>query len=434
MRDILLTLFIFGTIPYIISKPYIGVLVWSWLGYMNPHRLTWGFAYSMPFSQIIALVTLFSVLFSKEKKSFPVTPITVVLILFLIYISISTIFAIYPERAVAELMRIYKIQVVIFLTLILFNNKERIHQLIWVIAASIGFYGLKGGLFAFLTGGGFRVWGPSGSFIEGNNELGLALIVVLPLFFYLKETLTKKWHKRLILISVGLIIISILSTYSRGAFLALGIMSFYLWLKMPNKLPAAIAGIILVVIVFSFMPDKFFNRMNTIETYQEDASAMGRINAWTLAINIANDRFFAGGAQHWSSKTFQMYAPVPDDVHDAHSIYFEILGEQGYMGLFLFLLLYFLAFKKAGWIIKKTRDIEELKWCNLLTRMIQVSLIGYASGGAFLGLAYWDLPYHLVAIIVLLGKIVENYKAPLKNTDIEEVKTSRQTKKKWAWE
>jgi len=435
MRDILLTLFIFGTIPYIFSKPYIGVLVWSWLGYMNPHRLTWGFAYSMPFTQVIALATLLSVLFSKEKKTFPVTPITVVLILFLIYISISTIFAIYPDRAFTELIRVYKIQTVIFLTLILFNNKARIHQLIWVIAASIGFYGLKGGLFAFLTGGDFRVWGPAGSFIEGNNELGLALIVILPLFFYLKDTLTKKWHKRLLLICIGLITISILSTYSRGAFLALAIISFYLWVKMPNKLPTAIAGIILAVVVLGFMPDKFFNRMDTIETYQEDASAMGRINAWTLAINIANDRFFAGGAQHWSSKTFQMYAPVPDDVHDAHSIYFEILGEQGYMGLFLFLLLYILAFKKAGWIIKKTRDIEDLKWCNSLIRMIQVSLIGYASGGAFLGLAYWDLPYHLVAIVVVVGRIVENYKPQKKQTTIHaESKIIKSPKKKWTWE
>lgn len=434
MRDLILTLFIFATIPYIFSRPYIGVLVWSWLGYMNPHRLTWGFAYSMPFSQIIAVVTLLSVLFSKEKKDFPITPITVVLIIFIIYMSIGTIFAIYPDRALEELIRFYKIQFVIFLTLMLFNNKERIHQLIWVIALSIGFYGIKGGIFALLTGGNARVWGPSGSFIQGNNELGLALIVILPLFFYLKNTLKQKWQKRLIIIAMALIIISILSTYSRGAFLALAVMSFFLWLKMPNKLPTAIAGIFIGVLVLSFMPDKFFDRMNTIETYQEDASAMGRINAWTVAINIANDRFFAGGAQHWSSKTFQMYAPIPEDVHDAHSIYFEMLGEQGYVGLLLFLLLYILAFKKAGWIIRKTRNIEDLKWCNFLIRMIQVSLIGYASGGAFLGLAYWDLPYHLVAIIVVVGKIVENYKAPQKNMDIEDIKTPGQTKKKWVWE
>ncbi len=434
MRDLILTLFIFATIPYIFSRPYIGVLVWSWLGYMNPHRLTWGFAYSMPFSQIIAVVTLLSVLFSKEKKDFPITPITVVLIIFIIYMSIGTIFAIYPDRALEELIRFYKIQFVIFLTLMLFNNKERIHQLIWVIALSIGFYGIKGGIFALLTGGNARVWGPSGSFIQGNNELGLALIVILPLFFYLKNTLKQKWQKRLIIIAMALIIISILSTYSRGAFLALAVMSFFLWLKMPNKLPTAIAGIFIGVLVLSFMPDKFFDRMNTIETYQEDASAMGRINAWTVAINIANDRFFAGGAQHWSSKTFQMYAPIPEDVHDAHSIYFEMLGEQGYVGLLLFLLLYILAFKKAGWIIRKTRNIEDLKWCNFLIRMIQVSLIGYASGGAFLGLAYWDLPYHLVAIIVVVGKIVENYKVPQKNMDIEDIKTPGQTKKKWVWE
>lgn len=436
MRDILLTLFIFGSIPYILKKPHIGILMWSWIGYMNPHRLAWGFAYSMPFAQVIAVVTILSALFSKEKKEFPVTPITVVLILFILHIAVSTFFAVEKELAVAELIRIYKIQLLILLTMIFFNTKERINQLVWVIAVSIGFFGIKGGVFSALTGGGFRVYGPAGSFIEGNNELGLALIMSIPLFFYLKETLENKWQKNLINISIILIIISVLSTYSRGAFLAILMMAFFLWLKMPNKLPTAIGGLIIAAALLSFMPDKYFERLNTIETYQEDSSAMGRLNSWACAINIAQDRFFGGGLQHWSVKTFQQYAPVPDHVADAHSIYFEVLGEQGFLGLILFLVLYFLTWRKAAWIINKTNNNKDLKWCNFLSRMIQVSLVGYATGGAFLGLAYWDMPYHFIALVVVLGKIVENYKYPSDTRgNSDTINNNTQTKiKKWAWE
>ncbi len=436
MRDIILTLFIFGCIPYVLMKPHVGILMWSWIGYMNPHRLTWGFAYSLPFAQIIAIATLFAALFSKEKKQLPVTPITIVLILFIILVSISTIFSLEPESALKELVRVYKIQLVIFLTMIFINNRERINQLVWVIAGSLSFYGIKGGVFSALTGGGLRVWGPPGSFIEGNNELGLALLMTIPLLFYLRDIVKKKWQKNLIFIMVALLAVSILSTYSRGAFLALVMMAIFLWFKMPNKLPAAIIGCVLSIGLLSFMPDKFYERMNTIETYEEDASAMGRINAWTLAVNIAQDRFFAGGFNHWSAKTFQQYAPIPDDVHDAHSIYFEVLGEQGFFGLFLFLLLYFLTWKKMSWIIKKTKFIKELKWCNTLTKMIQVSLIGYATGGAFLGLAYWDMPYHLIALVVVMGKIVESYQPePVKDEILDKVKKSSSNKrKKWKWE
>ena len=434
MRDILLILIVFGTIPYILKKPYIGILVWSWLGYMNPHRLTWGIAYSLPFSQLISIVTLFSVLFSKEKKSFPVTPITIVLILFIIYMSVATMFAIYPEHAIRELMRIYKIQLVVFLTMMLIDTREKIEQLVWVIAVSIGFFGIKGGLFSLVTGGGFRVWGPPGSFIEGNNELGLALLMIIPLFFYLKDLLKKKWQKNLVYLTIFLIFISVLSTYSRGAFLALAMMSFFLWLKLPNKIPVAIAILIFGSISLSFMPDKFYDRMNTIETYEEDSSAMGRINAWSLAINIASDRVFAGGFNHWSAATFQEYAPVPDDVHDAHSIYFEVLGELGFLGLFLFLLLYILTWFKLNKIISKTKKSIDLKWCNSLARLIQVSLVGYATGGAFLGLAYWDLPYHFIALTVILDRYIKENPEKIKKEKIANKELLPAEKKKWAWE
>src|SRR6202030_1145929 len=83
MRDIALTLVIFGTLPFILWRPHIGVLVWTWIGFMNPHRLTWGFAYDMPFAMIVALVTLVSLLISREPKKIPWTRESRVLLIFL---------------------------------------------------------------------------------------------------------------------------------------------------------------------------------------------------------------------------------------------------------------------------------------------------------------------------------------------------------------
>ena len=67
MRDVLLTLLVFGSLPFILKRPHIGVLVWAWLSYMNPHRLTWSFAYDMPFAQIVAITLLIALFSTKEK-------------------------------------------------------------------------------------------------------------------------------------------------------------------------------------------------------------------------------------------------------------------------------------------------------------------------------------------------------------------------------
>jgi len=148
--------------------------------------------------------------------------------------------------------------------------------------------------------------------------------------------------------------------------------------------------------------------MATIEDYQEDGSALGRINAWHFAFNLAVDRpLVGGGFQSFKQDAFKIYAPEPDNFHDAHSIYFEALGEQGFVGLALFLLLGTLTWRLGTKIIRQTKGNEELAWAHDMASMVQVSVLGYAVGGAFLGLAYYDLYYHLVAIMVIISKIVE---------------------------
>jgi probable O-glycosylation ligase (exosortase A-associated) len=120
-----------------------------------------------------------------------------------------------------------------------------------------------------------------------------------------------------------------------------------------------------------------------------------------MAWNLAKDQFFGGGFDIYNLATFSRYAPVPNDVHAAHSIYFQILGEHGFVGLFLFLLLLRLVWREAGKLkVEGTRQPES-KWTAELGAMCQVSLIGYVVGGAFLSLAYFDLPYNIMVIVVL---------------------------------
>lgn len=404
MRDLLVTAMVFGALPFVFKRPWIGVLLWAWVSYMNPHRLTWGFAFNFPFAMVVAIVTITAFLLSREKKEMPWTRETVVLLIFIGWMLFTTFFAWYPDLAWMEWNRAWKIQLFVVLTAILINDRQKLDWLIWVIVASLGFYGVKGGIFTLGSGGGYHVMGPAGSFIGGNNELALALIMTIPLIWYLRSQAQNRWIRHGLAASMVLTAIAAIGSQSRGALLAILAMGLFLWLKSRHKIATGFLMILVVGVLAASLPQSWYDRMDTIRNYQEDGSVQGRFNAWHTAFNVASDRIIGGGFNMFQPETFSQYAPDPYDIHDAHSIYFEVLGELGFIGLALFLLMWLFVWFKAGRVISACHGHPENKWAADLAAMAQVSLVGYAVGGAFLGLAYFDLPYHIMIMIVLAAK------------------------------
>jgi probable O-glycosylation ligase (exosortase A-associated) len=413
MRDISITLIILGSLPLILRSPIIGIYFWSWLSYMNPHRLCWGFAVNMPFAQLVALATLVGLLVTREDKSLPRTRETVTLGLFIAWMFVTTLFALNPEGAWMEWNKVWKIEVMTFATMLVTKSLKRIETLIWIIVLSIGYFGVKGGIFTMLTGGGYKVWGPESSFIGGNNEIGLALIMTIPLMRYLQMNSGRVWVKLGFWAALPLCAASILGTQSRGALIGIVAMGIFLVLKGKNRIPFGLVSLAGAVVLYEFMPDSWHERMATIKTYEKDGSAMGRINAWGFAVNVAKDRLVGGGFETFRGYLFDIYAPNPNDFHDAHSIYFEVLGEHGFIGLGLFLALAFFTWRSASALIDTSQNYPELRKIKDLMRMIQVSLVGYLVSGAFLGLAYFDFYYHLVAVVVMSGQVVKKHVAAL---------------------
>lgn len=403
MRDIFVTLVVLGSLPYILKRPYIGILVWAWLSYMNPHRFTWGFAYDAPFAQIVAITLLLALLFNREKRTFPFSATTVIWLTLIAWMGVTTIFAYFPDAAFTQYTKILKIQFLTFLTLLLITDQEKLDKLLWVIACSLGFFSVKGGLFTILTGGQWRVYGPSGSYIEENNALALATLMVIPLMVYLFTISKHTWIRLFTACAVALSFASVLGSQSRGALLAIGCVLIFFWLKTRTKFLSGIAIVVFAVVGWNFMPESWHQRMDTIQHYEEDASAMGRIDAWTHSIRVANDNITGAGMQAWRPEIFARYGTNAELVVAAHSIYFSMLGDHGWIGLSLFILILFLTWRKLAWIIKVTANQASEKNTNLLARMLQISLVAYMSGGAFLSLAYFDLPWHIIAFVVLLA-------------------------------
>ncbi|MFL6675152.1 MAG: putative O-glycosylation ligase, exosortase A system-associated [Massilia sp.] len=406
MRDAIVFLCVFGLLPFALKRPVIGVFLFTWVSLMNPHRLAYGAAFDFPFAAVIVVVTLFGMLISREPKRVPITPLTVVLILFMCWMTLTGLSAFEPERAWGEWNRVFKTFFMVLVTLAVINSEKDIKAFAWVVGLSLGFYGFKGGLFTLLSGGSSRVLGPAGSYIEDNNDLALALIMTVPLIWYLQSRATKKWMRYGLMALALLTLTAAAGSYSRGALLAGSAMLFFLWLKSQNKARTGVALLLIVPLLYLVMPEQWFSRMNTIDDYHSDGSAMGRINSWSFATNLALDNLMGGGYLTFTPRMFQRYAPDPLGVHAPHSIYFQVLGEHGFIGLALFLTFLFLAWRTAGRVIKYCKGQPELKWAADLSAMCQVSLIGYIVGGAFLSLAYFDLFYDIVALPLLLEKLL----------------------------
>jgi probable O-glycosylation ligase (exosortase A-associated) len=407
MRDIAVTLAVFGSLPFILREPWLGVIMFNWLGFMNPHRMAWGFSTTMPFAMIVALTTLVGMLASREPKKIPWTRESVVLLCFVLWSVFTTFFALVPDSAWIQLEKVAKIQLMIFVAMILITTRERLHWLVVTVALSLAFYGVKGGIFTIRSGGAERVYGPPGTFIEGNNEMGLALAMTVPLLYYMVRYTQRKWLRIALVAAMVLTAIAAIGTLSRGALVGVAAMGVFLWLKSRQK---AWVGLIVAGSVFAItqlMPESWYARMRTIETFEEDASAQGRIVAWTMAIRIANSRLTGGGFETFRPQIFAIYAPETGRVHDAHSIYFEVLGEHGWVGLGLFLLLAGFTWLTAGSVARRAEKLEATRWLGDLCRMVQVSMVAYATAGAFLGLGYFDLYYTLIVMVIAARRILD---------------------------
>ena len=412
MRDVIVTLLVFASLPYIFKRPSFGMVMWIWISVMNPHTQGWGFARDFPFAAIIAVVTVAAMVTNARRHyRLPLTPVTATFILFICWMCVTSVFAVHPEEVGPQLVKVIKITGMTLVVLMLLRKRVHVEWMIWTVVVSIGYYGTKGGIFTIRSGGQYRVWGPIGTFIDGNNEIALALVMTIPLMYYLYGLIANKWGRRAMVASMLLCALASLGSYSRGAAIAMSAMLLFLWMKGKNRLSFGVIILCCVPFALLFMPEQWHSRIDTINEYEQDASAMGRINAWHMAFNLANDRPLGGGFMIYEADVFEKYAPVPQDIHAAHSIYFQVLGEHGWVGLAIYVMLGCLTWRTGTWIIRHTARRKDLAWAGDLAKMLQVSLLGFMVGGAFLSLAYFDVPYYLMAGMVAIRLIVEREKA-----------------------
>ncbi|VAV99005.1 hypothetical protein MNBD_ALPHA02-1426 [hydrothermal vent metagenome] len=424
MRDI----FIFSAIICIViatlRKPQVGILGWLWLSIMNPHRESYGWIYSMPILDIIAGATLISAFinFSQARKA-SFHPIAIILLIFYLWMCLSTIFAISYDLALPRWIDHTKTTLFVVFMLLFLNRRHWIISAIWVFVFAVGYTGIKGGIFTILTGGGARIWGAPGTAWGDNNGVSLAMLMVIPLMFALKDLLDRKILRLGIYAGVLFSFVTILGTQSRGGLVGIIGSSLMFFIRTKHKLVMGILIFLTGMAVLAFMPQSWKSRMETIQTYEQDGSASTRILQWKYAVQLAAESPIVGNGfdARYYQPFYRKYMEGIDVNRAAHSNYFVVLEEQGYVGLFIYLLLMITAIISAHATSKKAKNRDDLKWASTLLYFSQFSIVGYAFNGLTLSVSYLDLYYYILAFIVLLiSHVNEELAKPLENTDIQE--------------
>ncbi|MBN1466572.1 putative O-glycosylation ligase, exosortase A system-associated, partial [candidate division KSB1 bacterium] len=335
MRDLAIVLIYAAALGYALWKrsAFIAILVFFWISFMNPHRYSWGFAYNLPLAMGSVAITFVTMALQFNQLKWPKARELYFFFLLWLFITITTIFSMYPPWAWEKWSIVNKILLMTFVSMLIINTKNRLIIFLFAVIFFIGAVGIKGAVFGFLTGGKYKVWGPPESFLEDNNGLGLCMVMLLPLSLFLKDLFAKKWLRTGMLGIAGALAVSAVLTYSRGALVGLVMVFLYYFLFAKHKLRIAIVGIVIASTAFSVLPKEWFDRMTTIGDYEEDESANMRLNSWAMAANLALDNPLGGGFNCFTRENYQKYAPdpdlgfagsSPDEIFGstAHSVYF----------------------------------------------------------------------------------------------------------------
>ena len=400
MRDLAFTAVMLGLLPLAAARPFVGVLLWCWFSFMNPHRELWGFASTIPWAAIIFGTTVLGCVFAREPRSWRFDTVTWLTLALMVAITVTSFAALAPPELVWSKWDLtFKALLGLLVTALLLTDRWRIHGLVWVIVLAIGYFSVKGGIFTLMTAGNYRVYGPAESMIADNNHAAVAFLIVLPLMNYLRLQSAHRIVRIGLAVAMGLTLLAVVGSYSRGALIGLVAVSVVFWWRSQRKVLGAVVLGVALAGTLNFMPAGWWDRMQSISSYQEDTSASDRLRLWGAAWKLALDRPLVGSGFR-GPYTRQVMDRVAPDVpaRAIHSIWFEFLAEHGFPAFAIWLGMIVAGVVHTVRLARLARGRPELQWAYDLARMSQVAVVAYCVGGSFLSLSYWDVFWTVLVI------------------------------------
>jgi len=433
MRDLLMLGATLGMVPMALMNGFVAFLLWVYATLLSPQVYLYGFMSGFRYVFVFSALALGALMLGrlKDKAKFLLDTPMLLLLLFVSHTLMSALLSYNSNPLVAFRLEVFIKGMALAIAVPFFvNSRWRIHLTMVTIVAGLGFHSVIDGLKMVVSGGSHIVYGIPNSSLSDNNLYALAMVMVLPLALYLakySELLLARWAS---LGVFGLCVMTVLGSNSRGGFVAMAILGVWYWVTSPRKIMSTLFVAIVALGVVQFAPERFFDRIETIKEADQDGSFLGRVAAWKVSLNIANDHpIFGAGFDATQVRTiWDQYKKTPNiidiDIPEAiaykaaHSNYFQVLGNSGYVGLLLFLSLMASAFV-TRWKIKalaERRPVENA-WALDLSTAINLSLVAFMAGGAAVSLAYFELVYlQIILLSIILRLLQEQAKEPLTAT------------------
>lgn len=399
MRDLALLALLAAAVFLAFHRPWVGALALTFLGCTRPFAYAQGFAAGLPASAILlgALAVGTVVGVARGRLRLPWWQLRdwrlgLIAALWL-HTALTSHFALLPDQAWAQFDEVSRTLVGLLPLLLLIDTAAKLRALLAVVALSVGVLAVKGGYWALLTGFGDRVYGPPGSHFYNNNDFAVVMLTALPLLALLRSQTASAGLRRALEVTLALSVCAVLSSWSRGGLIALSLTAGVMLLQARSLRALGLAGLAAALALLA-LPEAWVARMQSIAGYQRDASALNRLEAWSVGLREALAQPFLGvGFEGWQ-------AVRGAGGRDWHSAYVEVAAEQGLFGLALWLALLvgtMLALRALGRTLREP-DPDGAACAHALL----AALVAYAAGGLFLGIAYWDVFFRLVVMAVLL--------------------------------
>ncbi len=432
MLNLFMLLFVGGLLALGLRQPFIWVLSYLYIDIVAPQMFTWGLLSVLPIS-LIAFAAAFAgwlLLDSKEGSRF--TFRQGLLTALLLYCGASTfLWADYPEAAVAKWDWVWKALIfAIFLPLTL-RTRLRIEATALVMVLSAAAIIINGGLKTVTGGGGY---GTLNLFVDNNtglyegSTLSCVAVAIIPLIVWLARFGTvfrsdwKVWLFAVALIFAALLIP--VGTQTRTGLLCIGVLGVLTLRATKHRFIFMALSGLAVLVAIPFLPESYTERMETIGEHEADQSASTRIAVWEWTWDYAKSHPMGGGFDAYRGNSFTYLtrkaetagattsvetSTVTEKGRAYHSAYFEMLGEQGFPGLILWLWLHALGLWHMEWVrrhLKKSEDPGDKSFRSLATALQNGNVI-YLVGAAFTGIAFQPFIFMLCALQIGLWSIVK---------------------------
>jgi probable O-glycosylation ligase (exosortase A-associated) len=422
MRDLFFIAFLAAMFGLGLKRPFILVLVYSYIDIVSPQRLSYYLLNAIPISLLAFTAALGAWLVLDDKRDCRFSRRQGLMLLLLAYCWYTTTHADFPIEAQTKWSWVWKaLLFAIFLPLTL-RTKLRIEALALIMVLCAGTIIITGGIKTALGGGGY---GSLNLMVDNNSGLyegsiiSTVAIAIIPLILYLSRHGTifpPDWRVRAFAYAFcGACLLIPIGTEARTGLICAAILAGMMWWGTQRRMLYAGLGVLALLCAIPFLPASFTQRMDTISSYQGDESASTRIQVWKWTLDYVGRNPLGGGFDNYLQNSFtyhtvQTSGPadnqkvehvmVTDRGRAFHSSYFEMLGEQGFPGLFLWLALNVGTLVQSERVRRRYRDTDkqEYRWVAPFARAMVQGHIIYLVGSLFVGIAYQPFVFMLIAL------------------------------------